>query len=61
MLGISTVSRGGSVGLSSRHCLAHINLGLVSSKDLVEFAQYIQARVQATFGVALVPEPSFVG
>lgn len=56
-----TVFRGGSVGLSNRHCLALINLGRASAEDLVEFAQHIQARVQAVFGVTLVPEPNFMG
>jgi UDP-N-acetylmuramate dehydrogenase len=56
-----TVFRRGSVGLSSRHCLALINLGCASAEDLVEFAQHIQARVHAVFGVTLVPEPNFMG
>ena len=56
-----SVYRGGSVGLSDRHCLALINLGRASAGDLVEFAQHIQARVHAVFGVSLAPEPNFMG
>ena len=56
-----SVHRGGSVGLSNRHCLALINLGRASAEDLIEFAQHIQARVHAVFGVSLVPEPNFMG
>ena len=56
-----TVFRGGSVVLLSRHCLGLINLGRASAEDLIEFAQYIQARVHSVFGVTLVPEPNFMG
>ena len=56
-----TVFKDGSAGLSSRHSLALINRGRARAKDLVDFAQHIQAHVYAAFGVTLVPEPSFMG
>lgn len=39
-----TVFHDGSVGLSSRHCLACINLGHATAEDTLEFPQHIQAR-----------------
>lgn len=55
-----TVSEDGSVGLSSRHCLALINRGRARAEDLIKFAQHIQACVHTVFGVTLVPEPNIM-
>ena len=53
--------RKGKVGLSSRHTLAIVNFDNASAKDILELKSEIQAKVKATFGVELLPEPIFVG
>lgn len=53
--------RRGNVGLSTRHTLAIVNLGDASAAEIVEFKQLIQSKVEKKFGVALLPEPVFVG
>lgn len=49
------------VGLSTKHVLALTNRGGASAGELVELAELVTARVRATYGVGLVPEPVFVG
>jgi UDP-N-acetylmuramate dehydrogenase len=51
----------GRVGLSGKHTLALVNRGGATAAELVALMQEIQARVQAQFGVLLLPEPVFVG
>jgi UDP-N-acetylmuramate dehydrogenase len=51
----------GPVGVSSRHSLALINRGGATAGDLLGLMQEIQSAVQSVFGVALDPEPVFVG
>lgn len=51
---------GGRVAVSSKHTLALVNHGGTTA-DLVALAVEIRDRVRDTFGVALVPEPVFVG
>jgi UDP-N-acetylmuramate dehydrogenase len=51
----------GRVGISSRHTLALINRGGANAADLLRLAAEVRAGVQAAFGVALRPEPVFVG
>jgi UDP-N-acetylmuramate dehydrogenase len=51
----------GPVGVSSRHTLALINRGGATARDLLGLMQEIQSAVQSAFGVALLPEPVFVG
>ena len=51
----------GPVGVSSRHTLALINRGGARTVELVALAREIAAGVQAAFGIALTPEPVFVG
>ncbi len=51
----------GRVGLSTKHCLALINLGEAKATDLVALAGTIRGGVLNTLGVKLVPEPVFVG
>lgn len=51
----------GWVGLSSKHTLALINRGGATAAEIVALMREIQTRVQAQFGVALSPEPVFVG
>ncbi len=49
------------VGLSTNHVLALTNRGGATAEELVELARLVMARVEATFGVQLVPEPVFIG
>jgi UDP-N-acetylmuramate dehydrogenase len=51
----------GAVGLSSKHTLAIINRGGATAGAVVAFAAGIKRRVADTFGVTLMPEPTFVG
>jgi UDP-N-acetylmuramate dehydrogenase len=51
----------GPVGISTKHTLALVNRGGARADDVVALAREIAAGVQARFGVALVPEPVFVG
>ena len=51
----------GPIGLSENHTLAIVNRGGGTTRELVEFARGVAARVEEVFGVALVPEPVFVG
>lgn len=51
----------GRAGISSKHTLALVNRGGATAREICDLAQEIQARVQERFGVALVPEPVFVG
>lgn len=51
----------GRAGISSKHTLALINRGDATAQDILDLVVEIQARVQAEFGVALLPEPVFVG
>ncbi|MDO8188879.1 UDP-N-acetylmuramate dehydrogenase [Conexibacter sp. JD483] len=51
----------GSVAISSKHTLALTNRGGATTAQLVAFAREIAAGVEQAFGVALVPEPVFVG
>lgn len=51
----------GAVGTSSKHPLAIINRGGATARDVVRLATHIKRRVADQFGVALRPEPIFVG
>ena len=51
----------GPVGLSSKHPLALINRGGATARNVLEFAGRIKRGVIDRFGVALRPEPAFVG
>lgn len=51
----------GRAGLSSRHTLAIINRGGATARDIIALAALIRRTVDHTFGVALRPEPGFVG
>src|SRR6185503_10882769 len=58
------ISRGyvhGNVGTSTKHALAIINRGSGSAREVVELKELIQSRVFDAFGIALTPEPVFVG
>ncbi|MGH2872619.1 MAG: UDP-N-acetylmuramate dehydrogenase [Solirubrobacteraceae bacterium] len=51
----------GRVGISAKHTLALVNRGGASTAELLALARRIRDGVQATFGVALAPEPTLVG
>jgi UDP-N-acetylmuramate dehydrogenase len=59
--GVKKGERRGAVGVSSRHALALVHHGGASSDELIALARSVRDRVRAEFGVALVPEPVFVG
>jgi UDP-N-acetylmuramate dehydrogenase len=49
------------IAISTKHVLALTNRGAGTTAELVALAQEIARGVEATFGVALHPEPVFVG
>jgi len=51
----------GNVGTSTKHALAIINRGNGTAREIIELAELIKARVLEAFGIALTPEPVFVG
>jgi UDP-N-acetylmuramate dehydrogenase len=53
--------RTGNVGISSQHPLALVNLGGAKATELVRLKDQIVDAVLSKFGIALVPEPVFLG
>ena len=51
----------GAVGISSKHALAIINRGGATAAEIIALKNDIQSSVQDRFGIALQPEPVFVG
>ncbi|MBI3925402.1 MAG: UDP-N-acetylmuramate dehydrogenase [Armatimonadetes bacterium] len=51
----------GRAGLSENHVLALTNRGGATAWELVELAARVRRTVQQRLGVALVPEPNFLG
>jgi UDP-N-acetylmuramate dehydrogenase len=51
----------GPVGISAKHTLALVNRGGATTAQLVALAREVAAGVRDAFGVALTPEPVFVG
>jgi UDP-N-acetylmuramate dehydrogenase len=51
----------GGVGTSTKHALAIVNRGGGTAREVIELKELIQSRVLEAFGVALTPEPVFVG
>lgn len=51
----------GNAGTSTKHALAIINRGGATAREVIELKNLIQSRVMDAFGVALAPEPVFVG
>ena len=51
----------GNVGTSTKHALAIINRGGGTAAEVIQLMELIQKRVLEKFGVALTPEPVFVG
>ncbi len=52
---------GSNAGISSKHTLAIINRGGATAADIASLARYVQERVRNEFGVALHPEPTYIG
>lgn len=50
-----------NAGISTKHALAITNRGGATAKEITELARFVQERVAATFGINLIPEPSFIG
>ena len=60
----SGFSRGyphGRAGVSTKHALALVNRGGASAEEIVSLMRLIEERVLTSFGVALRPEPVFIG
>jgi UDP-N-acetylmuramate dehydrogenase len=51
----------GKVGTSTKHALAIINRGGGTAREVFELCELIKARVLDRLGIALTPEPIFVG
>jgi UDP-N-acetylmuramate dehydrogenase len=51
----------GPAGISSKHTLALVNRGGATARDVLRLAARIKRQVAERFGVALRPEPVFVG
>lgn len=52
---------GSRAAVSSKHTLALTNRGGATAEEIAQLARFIQSRVQAEFGVWLVPEPLCIG
>jgi UDP-N-acetylmuramate dehydrogenase len=59
--GFSKGYSNGAAALSSKHTLALVNRGNANAEDVLRLAREIRDRVHDKFGVALVPEPVFIG
>lgn len=59
--GIPRDLRMGAVGVSSKHALALVHHGGGTTRQLVALALHVRQAVHDRFGVALVPEPVFLG
>lgn len=51
----------GCAAISSKHTLALVNRGGATAREMIDLAREIQQRVLERFGIALTPEPVFVG
>lgn len=51
----------GPVGMYEKQALVLVNHGSATGKDLIRTIKAVQADVQARFGIALHPEPIFIG
>ena len=59
--GFSKGFAAGAVGLSSKHPLAIVNRGGARAADVVDLACRIKQAVLDRYGIALRPEPDFIG
>jgi UDP-N-acetylmuramate dehydrogenase len=53
--------RRGGAAISSRHTLALVNRERATAQEILDLAREIRDRVRGRFGVALTPEPVFLG
>ncbi len=53
--------RRGRAAISSKHTLAIVNLGNATAAEILDLAEEIRGRVEATFGIRLQPEPLITG
>lgn len=51
---------GSNAAVSSKHTLAIVNRGGATADQVMELARFIELRVQQTFGVNLVAEPTYL-
>jgi UDP-N-acetylmuramate dehydrogenase len=51
----------GAAKISKKHALALVNSGQASAADIIHLKEQIQNKVQESWGIALDPEPVFVG
>lgn len=51
----------GNAGISSKHTLAIVNRGAATAADIIALKDEIQRGVLESFGIALHPEPVFLG
>ena len=51
----------GAAGISRKHALALINTGNAHAADIVRLQETVQRGIEKTWGIALEPEPVFVG
>ncbi len=59
--GLLNGDRWGGVGLSPHHILALCKLGPATGSEVAMVSRIIQARVQETLGIGLIPEVKFLG
>lgn len=59
--GIRKGFRMGPVGISTRHALALVHHGGGTTADLLRLATHVRQTVRERFGIALTPEPVFLG
>jgi len=51
----------GRAGISTKHALALVNRGGASTAEIMSLMKLVEENVMASFGIALRPEPVFVG
>ncbi len=51
----------GRIGISRKHALAIVNRGGATAAEIIALKDEVQSRVMERFGIALEPEPLFVG
>ena len=51
----------GRAGVSKKHALAIVNRGGATAEEIMSLMKLIEDRVMESFGVALHPEPVFIG
>lgn len=52
---------GSRAGISTKHTLAITNRGGATASEVLQLAEFVQARVSNQFGINLQPEPNLIG